>query len=231
MERYSKHYVYLHRTPNGIPIYVGIGTKFHGEHESFKKRYARAYANTRNIYWKRVVAKYSFEVEILLESNDYELIKQQEIHFIKHFGRADKKEGTLCNFTDGGEGLLGKIYSEKDRNNISIGQKKRFANPSQEDILVFRKLYESTSLRMIGNTYAKGNKLTQEQKDNLYIKRLEKLSKRVIQEDLEGNFIKEWYTTVEVANHFGITYKAIWKACSNYHKGATSQKFKWRFKE
>ena len=42
---------------------------------------------------------------------------------------------------------------------------------------------------------------------------------------------KAGYTTVEVANHFNISRKAIWKACKDYYKGATSQSFRWKFKE
>lgn len=224
---YSKYYLYLHRTLNGIPIYIGIGTKFYGDNENLKLKYSRAYASTRNIFWKRVIKKYGFIVEILLESNDYEFIKQQEIHFIKLFGRVDKKEGTLCNLTDGGEGVLGKVYTDTDLKNISNGQKKRFANPSEQDIIHLQELYSRTSERMKGNTYRKGCSLTKDQKDNLCTHRIAKLSKRVIQKDLEGNFIKEWYTTVEAAAFYNVTYKAIWKACK---QGDKVKKFIWEFK-
>ena len=48
--------------------------------------------------------------------------------------------------------------------------------------------------------------------------------------NLEGNFIKEWYISRDITNHFGVTKSAIWKACKGYNKGATSCGFKWRYK-
>lgn len=232
-EKYSPHYVYLHRTlSGGIPFYIGIGTKQYGDHQNTKMKYARAYSiGGRTNFWKRIVAKYDYTVEILVESTDYNYIKQQEIFFINKFGRRDLKKGTLCNLTDGGDGILGKVYSKEELNKMSKGQRERFSNPSETDAENFRQLYQRTSIRMIGNTYAKGTSLSKEQQNNLYKHRIDKLSKRVIQEDKEGNFIKEWHVTKEAADHFGITYKAIWKACNLYYKGATSQGFRWRFKE
>jgi hypothetical protein len=228
---FSKHYVYLHRTIEGIPFYIGIGTKQYGDHENIKLKYSRAYSFTRSSFWKRIVNKYGYTVEILLESNDYDLIKDQEVHFIKFYGRINTGEGTLCNLTDGGDGTLNKVYTEEGRKKLSNAQKKRFKNPSETDIENFKQLYQRTSVRMQGNTYAKGRTLSSEEKKKLYEARVDKLSKRVIQEDKEGNFIKEWHSTVDAAGYFGITYKAIWKACTLYHKGATSRGFKWKFKE
>jgi hypothetical protein len=232
-EKYSQHYVYLHRTlGGGTPFYIGIGTKQYGDHPNPKMKYARAYsASGRTNFWRRIVSKYSYTVEILVESTDYDYIKQQEIFFISKFGRRDLKKGTLCNLTEGGDGTVGKIFSEEELENMSKAQKERFSNPSETDAENFRQLYLRTSERMIGNTYAKGRSLTKQQKDNLYKHRIDKLSRRVIQEDLNGNFIKEWHVTREAADYYGITYKAIWKACNLYYKGATSKGFRWRFKE
>ena len=82
-EKYSPHYVYLHKTSGGIPFYIGIGTKQYGDHSNPKMKYARAYSSTgRTNFWKRIVSKYNYTVEILVESTDYEYIKQQEIFFI-----------------------------------------------------------------------------------------------------------------------------------------------------
>lgn len=225
------HYVYLHTTLSGdIPFYIGIGTKQYKDHENPKLRYARAYSlNGRTNFWKKIVAKHNYKVEILLESSDYNYIKEQEIYFIKKYGRRNLGQGTLVNLTDGGEGASNVIYTEEILNNMRKGQKLSYLIGTS--VLHRLGFYDGLSERMKGNTFAKGNKLTNEQKENLTKNRIEKLSKRVIQEDLEGNFIKEWYTTVEVANHFNISRKAIWKACKDYYKGATSQSFKWKFKE
>lgn len=228
---YSPYYVYLHKTLDSkTPFYIGIGTKQYGDHKRPKMKYARAYSlQGRTVFWKKIVAKYDYIVEILVESTNYEYIKQQEIYFINLYGRRDLKKGSLCNHTDGGDGQVGHKHSKESIEKMCKSQKDRYLIGNS--VFLRPGFYDGHSERMKGNTYAKGIKLTEEQLKNLSEKRIEKLSKRVIQEDLEGKFIKEWYTTVEAAKEFGITYKAIWSACNKYHKGATSQGYKWRFKE
>lgn len=100
------HYLYRHiRLDTNEVFYVGIGTVNKNESISSHERYyRRAYNNSkRNIFWKRVVSKTTYEVEILLESDDYDFIKQKEIEFISLYGRRDLGKGTLVNLTDGGE--------------------------------------------------------------------------------------------------------------------------------
>lgn len=41
--------------------------------------------SSRNNFWKRIVKKTEYEVEILLESDDYDFIKQKEVEFIALF--------------------------------------------------------------------------------------------------------------------------------------------------
>jgi len=227
---YSPYYVYLHKTLEGNPFYIGIGTKFYGEHLNPKMRYARAYSKTRRTaFWRKIVSKYGYEVEILVESTDYDYIKEQEKYFIKKYGRRNLKEGCLCNLTDGGEGVVRILLTKENLENFRKAQKLSYERGTS--VLLRPGFYDGHSERMKGNTYAKGQVLTTKQKENLFKNRVEKLYKRVIQEDLEGNFIKEWYLTTEVAEYYKVSRKAVWKACNNYHKGATSVGFKWRFKE
>lgn len=225
-----RHYIYLHKTKDGVPFYIGLGTKQFGDSSTLKKVYARAYSTTgRTSFWHKIVKKHGIEIEILVESSDYQFIKEQEVYFISKYGRRNLKKGTLCNLTDGGEGSTGRILSEDSIKKMSESGKLKFL--TGESPFCNPEHYKTLSKIMKGNQYAKGRKLTDEAKQNLYKNRLQKFSRRVIQEDIEGNFIKEWYTTVEVANHLGITYKAVWKACNNYYKGAKCKGFRWRFKE
>lgn len=110
----GKHYLYRHiRLDKNEPFYIGIGTK--QKHSD----YPRAnFTTNRKTSWKNITNKTDYEIEILLESDDYEFIKQKEIEFIALYGRRDLGKGTLVNHTDGGEGTKGWIPSEETRDKI-----------------------------------------------------------------------------------------------------------------
>ena len=108
-------YVYRHiRTDTGIPFYIGIGIDCKGKHERAVSHHGR------NKHWKNIVEKSKYEIEIIFESDDYELIKSKEIEFISLYGRLDLKTGILCNMTDGGDGNLNYICSEETREKLRI---------------------------------------------------------------------------------------------------------------
>src|SRR5690554_3467304 len=106
------HFLYRHiRKDTGEVFYVGIGTK--RKKKSYKAIRNRAFdKRNRNELWHRIVNKGGYEVEILLESDDYEFIKDKEIEFIELYGRRINGTGCLANFTDGGDGMLGFTQSE-----------------------------------------------------------------------------------------------------------------------
>lgn len=100
----GKYYLYRHiRLDKNEPFYIGIGTK---NKQDFKYgHYHRAnQVKGRGEIWNKIVAKTNYEVEILLESNDYKFIKQKEIEFISLYGRKDLRTGILANLTKGGDG-------------------------------------------------------------------------------------------------------------------------------
>jgi len=121
--------LYRHiRLDKNVPFYIGIG-------KTESRAYSRAYRNT---HWKGIVNKYGYEVEIIMTDLTLEEAYEKEREFIKLYGRADLGQGTLCNLTDGGEGLINlspeakerirlasknKIVSEETRKRISIAKK------------------------------------------------------------------------------------------------------------
>ena len=121
----GKYYLYRHiRLDKNEPFYIGIGTKYKigSFKKSMKSEYYRAFCKKgkrRSVIWNRVIAKTEYEVEILLESDDYKFIKQKEIEFITLYGRRDLGTGTLVNLTDGGDGTLRRKSTEEYRKNIS----------------------------------------------------------------------------------------------------------------
>lgn len=105
----EKYYLYRHiRHDKNEPFYIGVGNIVKDtEKDSIK--YKRAYSKVgRNQFWKRIVNKTVYSVEILLISDNKDFILIKEVEFIKLYGRRDKKSGTLCNLTDGGE-----VFPEK----------------------------------------------------------------------------------------------------------------------
>lgn len=106
IEDIGKHYLYRHvRLDTNEVFYVGIGTK--SKNKSINDYHRSLTKANRNNYWKHIIEKTEYDVEIILESNDYNFIKQKEIEFIALYGRKDLIKGTLVNLTDGGDGNLG----------------------------------------------------------------------------------------------------------------------------
>ena len=117
-------YVYQHiRLDTNEVFYIGIG-----------KRKSRAYTHYgRNKYWKHIVNKVKYSVEIIAENISYQEALNLEKKLISGIGRQDLGLGPLVNMTDGGEGSLGIIQSEKTiqkRKNSMLGKNIR---PCKED--------------------------------------------------------------------------------------------------
>lgn len=101
------YYLYQHRRLDTNTIfYIGIGKKVPKAYQGPKTGYERAYARSkRTDYWKNILNKTDYKVEILLESTDEKFIKEKEIELIKLYGRkCCDKNGILVNFHEGGGG-------------------------------------------------------------------------------------------------------------------------------
>ena len=114
-------YVYQHiRLDKNEPFYIGIGNK---------KNFARAFEfskDKRNEIWWKIYSKTNISVEILYESLTKTDASLKEQELIKKYGRKDLNEGSLCNMTDGGDGIWNCIRTEKTRKLLSeqkIGSK------------------------------------------------------------------------------------------------------------
>jgi hypothetical protein len=91
-------YTYTRLDKNEI-FYVGIGSD---------TRYKRAKnLSLRTDYFKKIINKSKYKLDIVFDNLTWEEACQKEIEFIALYGRIDLKTGTLVNFTNGGEGRLG----------------------------------------------------------------------------------------------------------------------------
>ena len=109
----NNYYVYLHiRSTDGTPFYVGRGTK----NRSISKLH-------RSKHWHNIVNKYDYDVIFLEVNLTIDEANEKEIYWIKRIGRKDLNQGPLVNFTDGGEGCKGLIYTDEMRLKASNRQK------------------------------------------------------------------------------------------------------------
>jgi hypothetical protein len=127
-------YVYKHiRLDKNEPFYIGIGNK---------KNFGRAFEfskDKRNEIWWKIYSKTNISVEILYESLTKTDASLKEQELIKKYGRKDLNEGSLCNMTDGGDGIWNCIRSIEVRQKLSDSKKgnknpQYQKKPSQETI-------------------------------------------------------------------------------------------------
>lgn len=103
--------VYRHRRNDDNSVfYVGLGEKY----RPYNK-------NKRNSYWKNIVSKCGYSIEILAENLSLEDAADLEMLLIKEYGRKNIGTGILCNMTDGGEGIAD--FTPKVRKEISERRK------------------------------------------------------------------------------------------------------------
>lgn len=114
-----KYFLYRHIRPDkNEPFYVGIGTVPKLKSVlGYRTQYMRAYNKaSRPKIWQDLVKKIgSYEVEIMLESDNSQEIQNAEKFFIKLYGRKDLKTGILVNRTDGGDGIINPSETNRAR--------------------------------------------------------------------------------------------------------------------
>lgn len=103
--------VYRHRRlyTNKI-FYVGIGPS---EKRAFVK-------TNRSVYWKNIISKTDYSVEIIQENLNQEDAFELEKFLIQLYGRKDINTGILCNLTDGGDGRSNIIVNLETRMKLSV---------------------------------------------------------------------------------------------------------------
>ena len=162
------HYTYAHTKPDGTIFYIGKGIG------------KRAYSKNRNDYWKRIVAKYGYEVKILAYWDTEEEALNHEVLLISCMKDMGIK---LCNLTNGGEGISGYQHTEKHKSSL-IGN----TYGSSTWGLTFKGKKHTIGSRAqmsyvrIGNKNKLGTKLSEESKEKMRQAKLGKplFSKRVL---------------------------------------------------
>ena len=146
--------VYRHRRLDTFEVfYIGIG-----------KTEKRAYSKkNRNKWWKNIILKTEYSVEIIIEDVSWKEAQEVEVLLISEYGRRDLGLGNLVNLTNGGEGTQGIIVSDKTKQNMSISAtgRKHSEESKEKNRIASSNVSEETKLkRYLKN---KGLKRTPEQ--------------------------------------------------------------------
>ena len=161
----KKYFIYRHiRLDKNEVFYIGVGTMYTDKRAPNANPYRRAYLKAiRNPFWKNIVAKTKYDVDIIFESNSYEIIEEKEREFIKLYGRRELGTGTLCNMTDGGKGQKNvhlRQHSEETKKKMSESAKGRVFSEEHKEKLSKAKLKNPSR-------FWKGKKFSEEHKENL----------------------------------------------------------------
>jgi group I intron endonuclease len=172
-------------------------------------------------------------MEVIDKTNDYEHSSVLEMHYIKKY----REEGCkLVNSTDGGEGTLGRIVSEKQKKEQSDKlkgkmvkeknpfYKKTHTSETKEKMRkskLGKKMSEETRKKM--SELKKGKKPSQKMLD----KSVEVTSKKVLQYTMDLQLVKEWKSLSEAGRN-GFDQGKISLCCNGKRKH--HKYFIWRFK-
>lgn len=155
MENRYKLYFHLKKSNKDV-FYVGIGN----EKRPFDKK-------GRTVFWRNVVNKHGYEVQIIKENLTWEQACVAEIFWIKTFGRRDRGEGELVNLTDGGDGNNRDVWNRGVKlGPMSEEQKaKRRGKPAWNKGLKMRK-HTSSELLLMSITMLGKNKRKHSEEQN-----------------------------------------------------------------
>lgn len=216
--------VYRHiRLDKNVPFYIGIGT-----------RKSRAYDKWRNKFWKNIIAKTDYEVEILFDDLTRPQAEAKERELIALYGRLDLGTGTLANLTDGGD--EGGGHANRGRKH-SEETKAKFKNRKRGII--------SEEVRKIMSQRLKGRPISDKQKkqisetlkgrsngpwkDSQREKNLQfwlSQYQPIEQYDLNGNFIKLWNNRIQASIELGIKKDHIRECLRGRRKSVNQYIFK-----
>lgn len=208
MEITNNFCVYKHTSPSG-KCYIGITNQKPENrwgHNGFNYAIKKKDEKFKHPYFANAILKYgwdNFSHEILHENLSKEEACSLEQKYISMY----KEDGKSYNISDGGEGNWGYKFTDEQRKRMSEAQKGK--KQSQETI----------AKRVAKNT---GKTRTDEQKM--------KTSKSVIQYDLQGNFISEYFSINEASRQTGINNAHIGDCCNKIKNRKSAGGFLWAFK-
>jgi len=227
----EKHYLYRHiRLDTNTPFYIGIGTKQKRNHNSIKSEYRRAYEIIRkeSSIWNNIINKTEYKIEIVLESNDYEFIKEKEKEFILLYGRLNINAGPLANLTNGGDGFINYIFTDEHKKKIGERSKNRIQSKEEKQKRIKSRegyIHSEETKHKISEAN-KGKKKSKEHLEKLFKGQMLANSKLIIQYTMDNKFIKEWQSATEAAKIFNVHPASIRQCVTGKTKSSVGYSWK-----
>lgn len=194
-------YVYRHiRLDTNEVFYIGISKQ--------NNNYMRArQVHKRNAFWKNIASKAGFRYDIIWEcDSEIELIEKEK-EFISIYGRKDLDTGTLCNLTDGGDGVHNYVHSNASKAKMTKSRANRD----------FSKIY-TQEVRLKMRLALTGKKRTIEQ--CLNISRAQK-GKRVGGDNIKAKLVLDLDTGIfyDCGLHASIAHDIVYSTFKSWLKG------------
>lgn len=219
MER--KFYVYCHRRKtDGKCFYIGKGTG-----NRYKSK------SGRNPYWWNIVNKHGFEAEILVNNITEAKAFELESEFCEQIGYEN-----LCNLhVENGWG--GHSKTEETKQKLYTDTRNKHVSEALKGYKQTEEHIKKRSAHLKGKSNLKnkkskpkgfGDKISNKLKGGQRVS----IRKSIFQYDLKGNFIKEWFSILEICKVlFNDTSKNpnITKCCQGKIKSAYG--FIWEYKK